>query len=474
MEGSMKDSSFGPRSEKNFSRRDWLVGASAGVAASVAGSALPAWSQSGDAASKSAPTGKAAPNSTVSSLPKAWSSEEFRRRWQLVRQRMKESHLDCLIIPQHIVQAMIRDRQDGDADVQYLTGIPAGWAIVPLEGKITAVSSRIAPLLAQKKPIPGVVMTTLFAENAPDVEARFTDEEGLWSPTIIDSLREKKMDKARIGVGSLADIFRNTEGCVTYTTFDRIQKAFPEAHFESAADLLWCVKLVHSSEEVAALEKATEVSEAGLRAMMDSARPGSVHRDVWLNMYRAMVQASGERPWRLSISAGSEGNGSFGFPLEDVFHAGQILSQECSGSVLGYGSQVNHSVLLDGPAPADWASAGQACLDLFHALVDRIGPGKSIKEFCDFYGEQLKARGARPGGVLVHSSGLGDLPRSGPGRSEGGDELLFQAGMVFDVKPAIPIKQTSTSAQFGDSLVVTDKGARRLGKRKMELITIGA
>jgi hypothetical protein len=149
---------------------------------------------------------------------------------------------------------------------------------------------------------------------------------------------------------------------------------------------------VHSSEEISALEKATEVSEAGLKAMMDTARPGSVHRDVWLSMYRAMVQASGERPWRLSISAGSEGNGSFGFPLEDVFHGGQILSQECSGSVLGYGSQVNHSVLLGGPAPADWASAGQSCLDLFHALVDRIGPGKSIKEFCDFYGEQLAIR----------------------------------------------------------------------------------
>ena len=470
----MSQRSFPSHKNGRFSRRALLVGASAGVAASVAGTALPGWSQAGDTAVKSASTAKAMQSASVGQLPKAWSSEEFHRRWQLVRQKMKESQLDCLIIPQHIVQAMIRDRQDGDADVQYLTGIPAGWVVFPLEGKITAISSRIAPLLAQKKPIPGIVLTTLFAENSPEIEARFTDEEGLWSPAIIDSLREKKMEKARIGVGAMVDTFRNIEGCVTYTTFDRIQKAFPQAHFENAEDLLWRVKLVHSDEEIAALERATEVSEAGLKAMMDTARPGSVHRDVWLNMYRAMVQASGERPWRLSISAGSEGNGSFGFPLEEVFRAGQILSQECSGSVLGYGSQVNHSVLLGSPAPADWASAGQACLDLFHALVDRVAPGKSIKEFCDFYGEQLKGRGARAGGVLVHSSGLGDLPRSGPGRSEGGEDLVFQRGMVFDVKPAVPVKQTSTSAQFGDSIVVTEKGARRLGKRKIELITIGA
>jgi Xaa-Pro aminopeptidase len=254
-----------------------------------------------------------------------------------------------------------------------------------------------------------------------------------------------------------------------------VRRAFPQAQFESAADILWRVKLVHSAEEIAVLEKATEVSELGVQAMVETARPGTIHRDVWLKMYSAMVQASGERPWRLSISARGSGNASFGFPLDEIFSSGQILGQECSGSVLGYGSQVNHSVLLGSPAPADWASAGQYCLDLFQTLLERIAPGKSIKEFCDFCGEKLKARGVvRPGGVLIHSSGLADLPRCGPGRMEGGDELVFQAGMAFDLKPSVPVKQTPTPAEFGDSILVTEKGARRLGKRKMELMTLGA
>ena len=452
---------------ERLSRRDLLLGASSGVAVTLAGATLPAWSETPQAAAKR--------SLSPGSMPKAWSSEEFRRRWQNVRQAMKENRFDCLIVPQHSSQTMIHDRQDGDADVQYLAGIPAGWVIIPAEGKITAISSRVGSLLADKRPIPGLVLTTLFAENAPDIEVRFTEEEGLWSPSIIDSLKEKKLDRARIGVGSIANIFRNTEGSVTYTTYDRIQKAFPQAQFESAADILWRIKLVHSAEEIAVLEKATEVSEAGVQAMMDTARPGSVHRDVWLKMYGAMVQASGERPWRLSISARGSGNASFGFPLDDVFAGGQILGQECSGSVLGYGSQVNHSVLLGSPAPTDWAPAGQYCLDLFHELMDRVAPGKSVKEFCDFCGDKLKARGvAKPGGVLIHSGGLSDLPRCGPGRMEGGDDLVFQAGMVFDLKPSVPVKQTPTPAEFGDSIVVTEKGARRLGKRKMELITLGA
>ena len=459
---------------EGWSRRDLLLGASSGMAVSLAAATLPAWSESPQAGAVPNPPAQKR-SITPASMPKAWSAEEFRRRWQNVRQGMKENHFDCLIVPQHSTQAMIHDRQDGDADVQYLTGIPAGWVIIPAEGKITAISNRVGSLLAEKRPIPGLVITTMFADNAADIEVRYADEEGLWSPSIIDCLKEHKMDQGRIGVGSLASLFRNAEGSVTYTTYDRVRKAFPQAQFESAADILWRVKLVHSAEEIAVLEKATEVSEAGVQAMIETARPGSIHRDVWLKMYNTMVQASGERPWRLSISTRGSGNASFGFPLDDVFGAGQILGQECSGSVLGYGSQVNHSVLLGSPAPADWTAAGQYCLDLFQTLLDRVAPGKSVKEFCDFCGEKLKSRGvARPGGVLIHSGGLADLPRCGPGRMEGGDDLVFQAGMVFDLKPSVPVKQTPTPAEFGDSIVVTEKGARRLGKRKMELITLGA
>src|SRR5450631_678748 len=317
MEKNMKKTLPSSKHSDRMSRRDLLLGASSGVAVSLAGAALPAWGKPPQAAAATAQSnaqGAAKRALSPASMPKAWSSEEFRRRWKNVRQAMKENHLDCLIVPQHSTQAMIHDRQDGDADVQYLVGIPAGWVMIPAEGKITAITNRIGSLLADKRPIPGLVLTTLFAENAPDIEVRFSDEEGQWSPAIIDYLKEKKLDSARIGVGSLANLFRNAEGSVIYTTYDRVRKAFPQAQFESAADILWHVKLVHSAEEIAVLEKATEVSEAGMQAMMETARPGSIHRDVWLKMYSAMVQASGERPWRLSISARGSGNASFGFP----------------------------------------------------------------------------------------------------------------------------------------------------------------
>src|ERR1700730_17797890 len=93
-----------------LSRRDLLLSASSGVVMSLAGATLPAWGQSSQVTSATDHTAQKLSISTTS-MPKTWSAQEFRRRWQSVRQGMKGSHFDCLIVPQHSTQAMIHDRQ---------------------------------------------------------------------------------------------------------------------------------------------------------------------------------------------------------------------------------------------------------------------------------------------------------------------------------------------------------------------------
>ena len=182
-----------------------------------------------------------------------------------------------------------------------------------------------------------------------------------------------------------------------------------------------------------------------------------------------MVNASGERPFRVSVRADAEGNSALNRPLEEVMKAGQVLSQECSACVLGYGSQVNHSVVVGSPAPADWDAAAKDSLDTFHEMVALVAPGKMVKEICAPLDKRLVARGERAGALVIHSGGLGTLPRGGSAPPVG--DSVLQAGMVFDVKPTFRMKNGAT-AQFGDSIVVTETGARRLGKREMKIVKL--
>lgn len=432
---------------QGLTRRGLLQGAAVGVAASVLAPAVSGWAQPQAAAGA-----KAGAKLTPDQLPKAWTVDEIHRRWQAVRDQMKMANYDCLLVCQHHSGEMITERQDGDADVEYLTGItlPFKWVILPLDGKVTAFSTNQIRREPEEK----------LAQDR-GIEVKISN---VWSEDIIASLKEKGVAAGRIGVTNLVDSSRQTEGEVTYTTYDRVLKAFPQAKFVPDAEILDRVQIVRSAEEIAALEKSVAVGELGLRAMFATAKPGVIHREVWLAMYNAMVNASGERPWRLSINTGGGGNSALNRPLEKVLKASEILTQECTGTVLGYGTQVNHSMVIGSPAPAEWADASQQAVDTFHDMLALVAPGKTVADICAPYDKRLVARGERAGQLVVHSGGLGTMPRGGSAGEVG--KLVLKTGMVFDIKPNFNLKDGS-AVQFGDSVVVTQTGARRLGTRKM-------
>jgi Xaa-Pro aminopeptidase len=444
-----------------LSRRDLLRGASAGAAVTLAASAV-TWGQAPPSANnpKRIQPAKAL---TAASMPQAWTLDEIHRRWQSIRQRMKEAQLDCLLLP------------GAEPDGRYVSASSANWVVFPYEG-------RPAAIFAGREPLPVEIIGAGSREKSREKEKKDvdlgmdlrsprTEEEGMVSPILVDVLREKGMAQARIGVSNLQDVYRNLEGNVNYTTYDHILKAFPQAKFTSASDLMMRVKLVRSAEEIGVIEKATQVGEAGLRAMFATARPGVSHREVWTNVWRAIWEASGEIP-RVSIAANAQGAATHGRPLDEALASSAVLSEEITSSVLGYQAQVNHSVAI-GTAPSDWNSAASYSIDLFHALLDWIAPRKTYKEFVDFYGQKQEARDTKPQNVVLWTCGFGDGPRSGPGGRKEGLNLSFEAGQVFDLKPVIAIRQGNGAlAQFGDSVVVTEKGARRLGTRKLDPVTL--
>lgn len=450
----MKDASLERGKERGVTRRNLLQGASLGVAASLVSPALSGWGQAEKAAAHTgaAKSGGSA-KLTPAQLPQAWSVDEIHRRWAAVRDQMKAANYDCLLVPQHHSGEMITERQDGDADVEYLTGItlPFKWVIFPVDGKVTVLSTNQIRREPEEK----------LAQDR-GIEIKISDAS--WSKGIIDSLKEKGLTSGRIGVTNLVASSRQSEGEVTYTTYDRVLKAFPQATFVPDSEILDHVAMIHSPEEIEVFEKAVAVGELGLRAMYATARPNIQQRVVWLAMFNAMVNASGERPWRLSINTGGGGNSALNRPLEKMLKAGDVLTQECTGTVLGYGTQVNHSIVIGSPAPADWADAAKDAIDTFHDMLALVAPGKTVADICAPFDKRLVARGEKAGALVIHSGGLGTLPRGGSVGEVG--KMVIKTGMVFDIKPVFVLKDGS-NVQIGDSIVVTETGARRLGTRKM-------
>ncbi|MBI3262156.1 MAG: M24 family metallopeptidase, partial [Acidobacteria bacterium] len=334
-----------------------------------------------------------------------------------------------------------------------------GWTVLPLDGPVIAIVDG------------GDRQARTFSD--PWVADVRSADGGAWSKVVIEAIRAARLEAARIGVGRLDGVLRNEEGEVSAGTLDRLRRAFPRARFESASDPLMRVKLVRSAEEIAAMERATAAGERAIDAMIATARPGVAHKDVWLAMFTALTAATGETPARLAVRAGNEANTSTGGPMLEAIAAGQVMNQEIAGRVLGYMAQVNQSICVGRPAPADWVDAARYCVDTFHELVASIKPGERFMDLCERYVRKAKARtpDLSPTWVLVHTCGFGDGPRMGLTRTETPD-LVIEPSMVFTLKPRIPIEGTRPAAQFGDPILVTDTGARRLGKRTLAPITV--
>lgn len=377
----------------------------------------------------------------LAGLPTRFSTVERNLRWTRVRSMMRRDRFDCLITP----------AGDGDAaaDSLYLTQ-QAGWVVFPPEGGAVLITDQRTP------PQPD--------DWVKDVRVT---RDGRWSPLLVDALREMKVDAARIGVGRLAGAPRNLDGDVSFSTLDALQRAFPKARFESATDQLVRVKLNRSAEEIALLEQVTSAGERGVAALKAAARPGTWHKDVWLAVFTALQEATGEPPARLAMRAGDEANTSTGGPMLERLESGRILNQEIAAQALNHMAQVNHSMVV-GDAPPQWADAAKYCVDVFNELVEWIRPGRRFMDLCKLYAERAVARtpGLSPTWVLVHTCGLGDGPRMGAGRSEMTD-LVIEPTMVFTLKPRIVIAGVKPSVQFGDPILVTVNGARRLGRRAL-------
>ena len=386
-------------------------------------------------------------------MPKSFSKVEMERRWSKLRRWMSREKYDCLIIPA---------RPGGNADIKWVSESNANWIVFPAEGVPTLIFR-------------GGDDSRSIADNSP-VQFDLRVSRFNRSQVIIDRLKELGMQKSHIGVGNLSGQMRNDEGGVSHTTMTNLINAFPKASFESAVQLLMKVKLERGSEEIEVLRLASRVSELAIRTLVETAAPGVAQRDVWFQVFKTLLDASGEEPQRLSIRGGGEGNTAGGRPLDEKFVAGQICSQEMAAQVLGYASQVNQTICVGTPVPAKWASAMSYCIEMFEYLVDVAKPGLSFQEYSELYEKKVEDRGSAYWGVVFHTAGAsGDGPRMGPKRPDENGDLILKPGMVFTIKPRFAIEGLATpSAQFGSPVLITETGAEHLGVRKPEVITLAS
>ena len=388
-----------------------------------------------------------------------FSLEERERRWDRVRQLMTAEQLNCLVgFPS---QGRFEQFHANTRYLIQIGGFMTEAAVVfPLEGDVTAIVQTPRD----------VEWWGAIHHWIKDLRASRRN----WADPIINRLKELRLERARIGVIGLKGLLRAPEGIVPWYMFEKVKEALPNAEFVNATPLLLKARSVKTAEEISFVERAEEVAEKAVETMAQTVRVGVRENVVYAAMIQTMISHGAELPTMIYWSAGQERSVSHLVPTTRKLRAGDLLTNEIEAKWGGYIAQVVAPAFI-GAVPAQHRSTYETSMKIFQALCPRMRPGASLASLSKDYQTMARDAGYKPAAWLFHGRGLGDDLPAVPTPTVESEEKL-EEGNVLILKPGlVPMNgRDEGSVRAGETVVVTKDGARRLGKRRMEVIEIPA
>ena len=385
------------------------------------------------------------------------SIQERDRRYKIVRAEMAKRGIDCLLLPANTGRW---EQLQGDS--RYLTTI-GGFAtevftVFPREGEVTAyIFNRAA-----------------WWKQAQKWVADVRDGRNRWGQNAIERISELGLQKGTIGISGLAGLFRAPEGIIPYSSVKAIQDAFPQAKIVNATEMMQEIRAVKSAEEVSMLERSAAIVEKTIEAMVENANPGVSEKELYGAMVHAMLANDGELPTLFFLSAGPGLTNSSFVPTDYRIQKGDRIINEIEAKYGGYAAQAVCPVVIGTPDNEyqKMIDISRACFD---AILGAMKPRVTFGALFDVYKTTVEEQGKGKylwNHPMMHARGLGD---DGPALLGDTDlerfsKIQLQTGMTFILKPQVRPVEGKGRASLGDTVTVTESGARRLGKRELQLI----
>lgn len=389
-------------------------------------------------------------------IPK-FSLEERERRWQRVRRLMQRDDLDALFVPPHTgLFDMFQ------ANTRYLTGLGGNHcmvaAVFPREGLVTAIGSPD-------------VDTTIWLQRQDWVEDIRPLADWGFTGTAVARLRELE-GLRRLGVTGLSGNTRFPEGVTSHGVIEGLRSMLPGVEIVNANALMEEARFVKSPEEIDFLRAGVELAERALEVIAAEARPGVPENVVYARAIASIVEGGGELPSMILWSAGWPQPPSNSYlPTRRPLRKGDVILTELEARWAGYVAQATQAFWL-GRAPSEYHEMFALQQEAIRVCYEMLRPGVTLREIAERVNslgdDQFDCR------ILMHGRGLGDdSPIAVYGvRDATMGGWVMEENSAFIVKPVVWNKDRSLKLYWGDTVICTPAGAKRLGKRAPEVIEI--
>jgi Xaa-Pro dipeptidase len=392
------------------------------------------------------------------------SLQERDRRWAEVRRLMERDGLDAIITSPNTSRY-----DEAGGNTRYLSqigGNAVGAVVVfPREGEVTAIVGHV----------PGPEFWAEAFDWVTDLRDMGFDF--AYAPVVAKRLKELGLERGRIGLAGLTTEVRAGEGTFLYGMVERLREELPDAALVGASETLQDARYVKGDEEVEALRRAVENAEAMVERMVAEARPGVPENVIWGRMVSTLVERGGDVPTVLLWHAGPKQQRNHFSPTRRELQAGDVITVEADGRYMGYNGMVTTHAFV-GPIPSIYQELHAFQQELLQRCWEMLKPGATVGDFEELHRSAVEGTDYNCR-IVMHGRGLGDdAPVSIAGaRDKRMAEWPVIENAVFALKPRVGTGGPEAFdpehfVGWGDTVVATPGGARRLGTMPAELIEI--
>ncbi len=391
--------------------------------------------------------------------------EEKERRWTRTREFLEKNRLDVLVLTRS--PSIVGEPLD-----QYLSNwIPGNVVIFPLKGEPTLLVTMIPEIMALRPETPE-------AERPWMRDVRM----GGRGASIVSILKEKGLERGRVGVVGLGNYATDWEGWITFKNWDRVIKGLPDCTFEDVASAYTESILVKSKEELVQVRRTARILEEACAHMLKTAGPGVSELEVYAAI-QSVLSKNGVYSPVMMLRSGPD-NDSWGQPAwlfgvgsPRMLAPGDIIQAEIFGWCGGLEAQAQMAVAIP-PVSSQNAECAQLAARAYEEGIRMLTPGKKFSEVVAAVEAVLDRPNVWHQTPLIHSMnpmacigptgvriesvpGIETYGQVGTGRTRGGDVVL-EPGMVFELElnPCIGRHRVN----IGGTAIVTENNAEQLNE----------
>ena len=260
--------------------------------------------------------------------------------------------------------------------------------------------------------------------------------------------------------------------CMPAKRFQHLTTSLPDAVFIDFSDAFRPLRLNKSAREIAVVQKAAKIADETMRRAITATAPGASSRTASAVASASFIELGADFGRTGPITVGRGWNFLHGKLSDDPLQPGDVLHLELVPKVSGYCARLMRPAVMGSPSDELHTAATQL-IEVQDRQIAAMFPGTVASEV-----DAIMRQGAVNAGLrkdYVNNTGytLGYYFEQAPRTSDFTRVFTSEADWRLEANMIFHMYTSAASIAFSETVLVTDKGPKRLTKTERKLFQCG-